>query len=72
MEKQVEHSVNLSIGDYLTTNEALSLLGISRSTLNKLRSDGVLIEYKLRHRKLYFKRNDLFKLFTNKQTANNG
>lgn len=72
MGKKIENSINLQIGDFLTTSEALSFLGISRSTLNKLRNDGVLTEYKLRHRKLYFKRSDLINLFTNKETANNG
>ncbi len=66
MESEKDNSVKHPFGEFLTTAEALNLLGISRSTLNKLRNDGALVGYKLRHRKLYFKRSDLFNLFTNK------
>ena len=44
---------------FLTLDEASQYLGISKNTIYRYTSQGALIFYKLRNRKLYFKIDDL-------------
>ena len=52
---------------FLTLDEASQYLGISKNTIYRYTSQGALIFYKLRNRKLYFKIDDLDEFVLNEK-----
>jgi excisionase family DNA binding protein len=55
--------MSTAAGEYLTTLQATEALGISKSTLYRLRRSGLLRGYHL-GRRVYVKRQELFDLIT--------